>query len=92
MEIVCKYPRKPGANLYGDELQDCLDALKKSDAELVLIEKQAPKSLTDALTKAGFNVVRLNVMTTIPASAGIQGYFDAQRENTAALKASEVRS
>ena len=85
MEIVATIQRESGVDLYDDELDECIDKLSESGVEVVLIERQAPKPLVDALEAAGFSVARLDVLSTHSESEGAQGYFDAQMSNARAL-------
>ena len=85
MDIVATIQRESGMDLYDDELGKCIAELDESGAEIVLIEQQAPKPLTDALETAGFSVVRLDILSTHSETDGSQGYFDAQIHNMQAL-------
>lgn len=85
LEIVEIIERENGEMLYDDHLNECINRLTESGAEIVLIEQQAPKMLTDMLAEAGFEVVRLNTMSTYSESDGVEGYLAALRENVAAI-------
>lgn len=91
MEIAVTIRRESASNLYEDELENCLNALRESGAEVVLIEQQAPKALVDALETAGYTVARLDILSTRSESDGSQGYFEAQRMNARALAEACVR-
>lgn len=81
LEVAGQYDRESGAALYDTELQDCLDALKGFGANVVLIEKQAPASLIDALRQNGYAVALIDILSTRRASEGFDGYIQAQLEN-----------
>lgn len=85
LEIVELIERENGEMLNGDHLNECISRLTESGAEIVLIEQQAPKMLTETLTEAGFRVVRLNTMSTYSENDGADGYLEALRENAAAV-------
>ena len=87
LDVVLRYDRESGASLEGAELETCLAMLRDSGARLVLIEKQAPAKLVDALKGAGFAVASMDTLSTRRADEGAEGYFDALRENARALKA-----
>ena len=80
------YERESGEGLYDADLETCLQALKKSDAHVILIEKQAPQSLCNALEDAGYSLARLDILSTRRATAGSDGYFEAQRANAYAIQ------
>lgn len=86
-DAVTWIQRESGESLRGTDLDNCLTAIRESGAKIVLIERQAPQTLVDALTGAGFTVAQLDVLSMRGTSDGAQGYFDAQRENAAALAA-----
>ena len=50
-------------------------------------KSRAPPSLTEALEGAGYIVARLDVLSTLRADMGAEGYFAAQRENAQAVAA-----
>ena len=86
LEIVGRHERESGTDLSSTQLRQWLDALSKDvDAAVVLVERQAPKNLTDALEKAGYRVARIDILSTRRESDGFQGYLDAQLENARAL-------
>ena len=56
LEVADWIEREPGS-AYGDnELAMWLERLKEADVEVVLIEKQAPQALIEALEAAGYAV------------------------------------
>lgn len=85
LEIDLCYERESGEDLFDSDLQACLKMLEQSDAQVVLIEKQAPRSLSEALENAGYRIAAMDVMSTRRANEGSDGYFVAQRANARAL-------
>ena len=83
MEISAVIERESGSNLYDTELEKCLETAHASGAKVVLIERQAPQSLIEALESEGFAIAKLDVLATLGESDGFEGYFDAQRANAA---------
>ena len=67
-------------------LAACLETLRSGGAKVVLIEKQAPQALCEALEGAGYAVARMDILSTRRANEGAEGYFEAQRANAATLK------
>ncbi len=85
MEIVCTYERECGQIMYDSEIEDCLEMLRASEVQLVLLEAQVPKKLENAIQDAGFAVAKIDCMMTHTESDGSQGYITAQRENAEAI-------
>lgn len=85
LEVAYWYDRESGTTLYGDGLADLLDDLSKTDANVILIEKQAPTELTDALEAAGYAVAKIDVMSSYSLDAGYEGYLGAQTANAHAI-------
>lgn len=86
MEIAAVIPRESGGGFATGELENCIETLKNGGVEVVLIEKQAPQALIEALKSAGFAVAQIDTMATRRESEGGDGYFDAQRENMQAIR------
>ena len=86
LNVVCRIDRESGENLYSSELSDAIHSLQEADVSVVLIEKQAPDSLVNALGAQGFEVVKLDILSTGRAEMGVDGYFEAMRANLAAIK------
>lgn len=82
---VC-YERESGEDLSGADLENCMNALSKSDATVILIEKQAPQKLCKALEDAGYHLAYLDVLSTKRVSEGFEGYLNAQRANMQAIE------
>lgn len=85
LNVVCRIDRESGTNLYAAELEDAIQMLKESKVSVVLIEKQAPDALVNALAEHGFDVVKLDILSTGRAEMGADGYFEAMRANLAAI-------
>ena len=86
LEIDAVYERESGETRYSNEIDECLSALSESDAQVVLIEQQAPESLIIELEQAGYSVAKLNVLSTMNESDGNTGYLSALRDNAAAVQ------
>ena len=87
LETAGHYARESGQPLYENEVEGCLESIASMDARVVLVEKQAPSSLVEALEGAGYVVARLDVLSTRRADMGAEGYFAAQQENAEAVSA-----
>lgn len=85
LNVVAAIERESGEGLYDSSLESCLETLRSSSAQVVLIEQQAPKALVDALEAEGFAVTKIDILSTREESDGAEGYFEAQRANAQAL-------
>lgn len=86
LDVVAWIDRESGVDLYDAEMEECLDVLAASGAEAVLIERQAPIALVDALKAAGFPVARIDILSTHREGEGFDAYVQAQRENAEAIR------
>ena len=59
--------------------------MSEMEAELVLLEEQAPQTLIETLEKAGYAVAKLNTMSTMTETDSAAGYFDALDRNAEAV-------
>lgn len=85
LNVTCRIDRENGTNLYGNELEDMLATLTENGVSVVLIEKQAPDALVNALSARNYTVVKLDVLSTGRAEMGAEGYFEAMRANLTAI-------
>ncbi|NLF28442.1 MAG: zinc ABC transporter substrate-binding protein [Clostridiales bacterium] len=85
LTVAGQFDRESGESMAGTDLSNCLEALSAMDARVVLIEKQAPKALVDALTGAGYIVTKIDILSTGREDMGADGYFAAQLENARAI-------
>ena len=79
------YARESGEDIEGTDLDTCLETLGGCDAKYILIEQQAPAALCSALEAAGYVLIKMDTLSTGKASDGVEGYFDAQLANAAAI-------
>ena len=84
--------RESGQAMVDNELSQLLDRLKAADAEVILIERQAPQALTEALEAAGYRVAKLDVLSTHREGEGFDTYIEAQSANARALRAALAHS
>ena len=73
--------RESGESVSGDTLSACIESLSQTHASTVLIEKQAPAALTEALKAAGFCVIPLDVFSTHREGEGFEQYIEIQQKN-----------
>ena len=84
--------RESGEGIGDRELEALLARLSGSEAKVVLIERQAPQALVEALERAGFAVARLDVMSTHREGEGFDTYLEIQRENAQSILAAFDRA
>ena len=86
LEVADWIDRESGEGMYDDALRACVDRISESGAKVILIERQAPLRLIDALEDAGLSVARLDVFSTGREGRGFEHYIQAQLDNAAALR------
>ena len=86
LEAALCWDRDSGESMVETELESLLAALQENDIQVVLIEKQAPQSLLEALEGSDVAVAALDVLSTRRADEGYAAYFAAQRANAAAVR------
>ncbi|MBQ4089248.1 MAG: zinc ABC transporter substrate-binding protein [Clostridia bacterium] len=85
LEVAYVYKRESGTTLYGDGLHAALDEISTAGSSVVMIEKQAPAELTDALKEAGYTVVLIDTMSSFTADSSGKRYIDAQLANAKSI-------
>ena len=86
LNITAQIERESGVLLYENEMESCLDLLRQSGAEVVLIEKQAPQAMLNALREAGFSVAALDIFADVRDGMSAQIYAERQLENAECIK------
>lgn len=84
-EIVEWIERETGANYGDNELAGWLERLDKARPDVVLIERQAPQALREALEAAGYAVAAIDVLSTHAEGEGFDKYLEIQGENAQVL-------
>ena len=84
LNVAATIKREPGSELSDNETKQALEALKASDAKVVLIETQAPKALRDALTNAGYQLALIDTLST-HAPGGLDDYIATMDKNAQAI-------
>lgn len=84
--------RESGTAMSDNEFAACLERLEKVDAKVVLIEKQAPQALVEALEAAGYCVAGIDVLSTHREGEGFDKYIEIQRGNAQTIRAAFDRA
>ena len=92
LEVAEWIDRESGEGMSDNELALCFDRLENAETKVVLIEKQAPQALTEALEAAGYSVARLDVFSAHREGEGFDAYIEAQSANAQALKGAFARA
>lgn len=86
LEIVDQVDRESGDALTGEALQKLVERLKAEGADAVLIERQAPQALIEALEAANLTVAKLDVMSTHTEGEGFDVYLQILSDNARAMR------
>ena len=84
--------RESGESMDADALARCIARLEGSGAKVILIERQAPGQLVDALEAAGFSVARIDTLATHRETDGFETYIRVQEANARAIREAFDRS
>lgn len=85
LSIELCFERENGENIDGKDLENCLAMLENCEANVILMEKQAPQALCSALEAAGYRIAQMDVLSTHRSDEGAEGYFRAHRANVQAI-------
>lgn len=91
LSVSAVVKREPGSELSDNELKEAIQALKASDAKVVLLESQAPKTLRDALTGAGYQLALIDTFST-HSPGGVDDYIETMDKNAQAVADALVRA
>ena len=85
LHVACHVDREPGTAVYDNDLMITRADLKGTGAKVVLLEKQAPDQLKNAMKDAGYQVALIDTLTTFPMGAAFDHYLEAMRGNARAI-------
>ena len=85
LEVAEWIERETGAGFGDNELASWLERLEKADVKVVMLEKQAPQALREALEAAGYAVAAIDVLSTHTEGEGFDRYLEIQGENAQAV-------
>lgn len=87
LDIELCYERESGESLEDFDLENCLEQLSQCESKVILIEQQAPQSLCRALEAAGFQLAKMDVLSTHRANEGSAAFLKAYLDNARTLAA-----
>ncbi len=85
LQVADWIDRESSDALVENELNALLERLSTCGAKVILIEKQAPQALTEALEAAGYAVARLDVLSAHHEGEGFDAYIELQSANAQAI-------
>ena len=84
---VCEWiDRESGASMGDNELKAVMERLSGTEGRVILIEKQAPQALVEALEAAGYAAAKLDVLSTHREGEGFERYIEIQIGNAQAIR------
>ena len=81
LEVAEWIDRESGVALYDQELGKCIERMKSANADVALIEKQAPQAFVEALEAEGFRVAKIDILSTHSENDGFEVYLNSQKSN-----------
>lgn len=78
------YPREPASDVTGADLDELLSRLSESGADVVVLERQAPAALAEAIRAQGYQVRQISTLTTLNEPT-LDELLDAMLANARAL-------
>lgn len=85
MDAYIEIEREAGTDLSDNEFAEALAQMEQSGFSLVLLERQAPQGLVEAIEAQGYTVCLIDILTDHVPADGFDGYLAAMRNNVAAL-------
>ena len=85
LEVADWIDRESCEAMMGNDIEACLKRLEAVDCRVILIEKQAPQAMTEALEAAGYTLAKLDVLSTHREGEGFDAYIEAQAANAQAI-------
>ena len=82
LNVVAQIDHEPGVSVEDNDLEAVLSQLEEADAEVVLLESQAPMHLVEALEGAGYRVALLDILSAHPADGDLYAYERMMLENS----------
>lgn len=92
LNISLCYARESGEEMDSAALEQCLKTLKSTNAQIIMIEKQAPQNLLNALEDAGYTLARMDTLSTRSAGEGFEGFIAAMQENAYVLQEAVLKA
>ena len=81
LNVAVQIDHEPGVAVEDNDLDSMLSQLKEAQAEVVLLESQAPMHLVEALQAAGYRVALIDILSAHAADGDLEAYERIMRDN-----------
>ncbi len=85
LNVAVQIDHEPGVAVEDNDLDSVLSQLKEAQAEVVLLESQAPMHLVEALQAAGYRVALIDILSAHAADGDLEAYERIMRDNCARI-------
>ena len=81
LNVAVQIDHEPGVAVEDNDLDSVLSQLKEAQAEVVLLESQAPMHLVEDLQAAGYRVALIDILSAHAADGDLEAYERIMRDN-----------
>ena len=85
LNVAVQIDHEPGVAVEDNYLDSVLSQLKEAQAEVVLLESQAPMHLVEDLQAAGYRVALIDILSAHAADGDLEAYERIMRDNCARI-------
>ena len=85
LNVAVQIDHEPGVAVEDNDLDSVLSQLKEAQAEVVLLESQAPMHLVEDLQAAGYRVALIDILSAHAADGDPEAYERIMRDNCALI-------
>ena len=85
LNVAVQIDHEPGVAVEDNDLDSVLSQLKEAQAEVVLLESQAPMHLVEDLQAAGYRVALIDILSAHAADGDSEAYERIMRDNCARI-------
>ena len=85
LNVAVQIDHEPGVAVEDNDLDSVLSQLKEAQAEVVLLESQAPMHLVEDLQAAGYQVALIDILSAHAADGDSEAYERIMRDNCARI-------
>ena len=85
LNVAVQIDHEPGVAVEDNDLDSVLSQLKEAQAEVVLLESQAPMHLVEDLQAAGYRVALIDILSAHAADGDPEAYECIMRDNCARI-------
>ena len=85
LNVAVQIDHEPGTAVEDNDLDNVLSQLKEAQAEVVLLESQAPMHLVEDLQAAGYRVALIDILSAHAADGDPEAYERIMRDNCARI-------